>query len=88
MVASPSAQRESYPRHIWECGVAQRRLAYEKRAELQGHAEFHWREINIDADPELRRKYTDEMPVVFIDGCKALKYRMDSRQFLKALQGR
>lgn len=60
----------------------------ETLVELQGHAEFHWREVNIDADPELQQKYTDEVPVVFIDGRKAFKYRMDPHQFLKALQGR
>lgn len=49
--------------------------------EPSGH--FHWREVDIDADPELRRLYTDEVPVVFIDGRKAFKYRIDVERFLK-----
>ena len=56
--------------------------------QVQGDADFQWREVDIDADPELRLKYNDEVPVVFIDGRKAFKYRMDGRQFLRALAGR
>ena len=55
---------------------------------LQKDADFRWREIDIDADDELRRAYTDEVPVVFIDGRKAFKYRMGEREFLRVLTGR
>lgn len=54
----------------------------------QGEADFQWREVDIDADPELQRKYTDDVPVVFVDGRKAFKYRMDKRRFLRVLAGR
>ncbi len=57
-------------------------------AQVQGEADFAWREVDIDADPELRLKYNDEVPVVFIDGRKAFKYHMEGRQFLRALAGR
>jgi len=56
--------------------------------ELEGEADFTWREVDIDADPELRVKYNDEVPVVFIGGKKAFKYRMEKRQFLRVLAGR
>lgn len=55
---------------------------------LQGEADFQWREVDIDADPELRLKYNDEVPVVFIDGRKAFKYRVDEREFLRSLVGK
>jgi glutaredoxin len=57
-------------------------------SEVENHARFQWREVNIDADPELRQKYNDEVPVVFIDGRKAFKYHMDAHQFLRTLAGR
>ena len=57
-------------------------------AELEDKHEFHWREIDIDADPELRQKYNDEVPVVFIDGRKAFKYHLDPAQFLRTLAGK
>ena len=56
--------------------------------QVQGEANFQWREVDIDADPELRQKFNDEVPVVFIDGRKAFKYRMDISDFLRVLQGR
>jgi glutaredoxin len=46
---------------------------------------FHWREVDIDSDPELHRQFTDEVPVVFIDGRKAFKYRMDELEFLRKI---
>ncbi len=57
-------------------------------AQANGAADFQWLEIDIDTDIELRRKFNDEVPVVFIDGRKAFKYRMDRQQFLRALAGR
>jgi len=60
----------------------------ETLVQLQGGADFHWREVDIDANPQLRQKYNDEVPVVLIDGRKAFKYRMDGHQFLRALAGR
>jgi glutaredoxin len=57
-------------------------------AQVQGQADFAWRDVDIDTDPELRQKYNDEVPVVFIDGRKAFKYRMDSRDFLRRLAPR
>jgi glutaredoxin len=52
---------------------------------LERRGGFTWREIDVDADEELRRRFTDEVPVVFIDGRKAFKYHMDEREFLHKL---
>ena len=56
--------------------------------QLQGDGDFQWCEVDIDVDPQLRQEYNDQVPVVFIDGRKAFKYRMDGNQFLRALAGR
>ena len=63
-------------------------IVKEVLVQLEGRAEFEWREVDIDLDPELRQKYNDEVPVVTIDGRKAFKYRMEAHQFLQALAGR
>jgi glutaredoxin len=63
-------------------------IVKETLRQVQGEADFQWREVDIDVEPQLRLKYNDELPVVFIDGRKAFKYRMDGRQFLRALAGR
>jgi glutaredoxin len=60
-------------------------IVKETLMQLQAEADFQWREVDIDTDADLRHKYNDEVPVVFIDGRKAFKYHMDARQFLRAL---
>lgn len=63
-------------------------IVKETLARMQGAAEFTWRDVDIDCDPELLREYNDQVPVVLIDGRKAFKYRMDEKQFLRVLAGR
>ncbi|PYX98221.1 MAG: hypothetical protein DMG71_00980 [Acidobacteria bacterium] len=60
-------------------------IVKESLVKLQRQAGFTWREIDVDSDEELRRQFTDEVPVVFINGRKAFKYRMDEREFLRKL---
>jgi glutaredoxin len=60
-------------------------IVKESLSKLQKRGGFTWREIDVDADDSLRRQYSDEVPVVFIDGRKAFKYRMDEREFLRKL---
>ena len=57
----------------------------ESLAKLSRQGGFTWREIDVDADLELRRQFNDEVPVVFIDGRKAFKYRMSEQDFLRKL---
>jgi glutaredoxin len=54
------------------------------RARIQ----FDYEELDIDADPELRRLYNEEVPVIAIDRRKAFKYRVDMNDFLKRLARR
>ncbi len=51
-------------------------------------AEFEYEELDIDSDPELRRKYNEEVPVIAINGVKAFKYRVELAEFLKKLRAR
>jgi glutaredoxin len=60
-------------------------IVKETLSKLERRGGFTWREIDVDSDEELRRRFTDEVPVVFIDGRKAFKYRMDEREFLHKL---
>jgi glutaredoxin len=55
---------------------------------LQDKADYQWREVDIDADPELQQKYNDEVPVILINGHKAFKYHMSARNFLRVLAER
>ena len=46
-------------------------------SQLETKAAFNRRVIDIDSDPELRQKYNEEVPVVFINNRKAFKYHLD-----------
>ena len=60
-------------------------IVKESLVKLHKRGGFQWRDIDVDSDPQLRRQYNDQVPVVFINGRKAFKYRMDEREFLRKL---
>lgn len=45
-------------------------------------------EINIETDPALEERYGQEIPVLFIDGRKAVKFRATERELRRKLQRR
>ena len=60
-------------------------IVKESLSKLERRGGFSWRDVDVDANEDLRREFTDEVPVVFIDGRKAFKYHMDEREFLRKL---
>ena len=60
-------------------------IVKESLHKLERRGGFTWQEVDVDSDDSLRRQFTDEVPVVFIDGRKAFKYRLDEREFLRKL---
>ncbi len=60
-------------------------IVKETLSKLQRRGGFTWQEVDVDSDDQLRRQFTDEVPVVFIDGRKAFKYRLDEHEFLRKL---
>ena len=60
-------------------------IVKETLAKLHRRGGFSWREIDVDSSDDLRRQFSDEVPVVFIDGRKAFKYRVDEQEFLRKL---
>jgi len=61
-------------------------IVKETLSKLERRGSFTWHEVDVDSDEALRRQFTDEVPVVFIDGKKAFKYRMAERDFLRRLE--
>ncbi len=43
------------------------------------------REVNIDDDPALRERYTDDVPIIFLGARKVAKHRVDPAQFRRQL---
>jgi glutaredoxin len=60
-------------------------IVKETLTKLHRRGGFTWQDIDVDTDEQLRRQFTDEVPVVFIDGRKAFKYRMDESDFVRKL---
>jgi glutaredoxin len=60
-------------------------IVKESLVKLHKRGGFRWHEVDVDSDSELRRLYNDQVPVVFINGHKAFKYRMDEQEFLRKL---
>jgi len=60
-------------------------IVKESLVKLHRRGGFTWREIDVDSKPEIRHLYNDEVPVVFIDGRKEFRYRMNEQEFLRKL---
>ena len=58
----------------------------ESLTRLAKRTDFSWQIVDIDTDEELRRRFNEEVPVVFINGRKAFKYQMDESEFLRKLE--
>lgn len=44
-----------------------------------------WGERDIDGDPDLQRRYTDQVPVTFVDGSQHDYWRVDPARLRAAL---
>ena len=48
--------------------------------------EFQLEEVNIDDDEALRERYGHDIPVIFINGVKVFKHRVDAGEFKRKLR--
>jgi glutaredoxin len=53
---------------------------------LRAEEPFELRIVNIFEDSVAQAKFQEEIPVVFINGRKAFKCRLDERAFLRRIQ--
>ena len=49
--------------------------------------EFTLDVVDIDQDPKLRAEYDWDVPVLFVDGEKIAKYKLDEAMLLRRLDG-
>src|SRR5262245_66448786 len=63
-----------------------KRIIMESRLESGAGADFTLEEINIDSDPDLIAKFGNDIPVVFINGVKVFKHRVDPAEFRRKLR--
>jgi len=53
---------------------------------LESGADFTIEEINIDLVPTLTQQFGNDIPVVFINGVKMFKHRIDPAEFKRKLR--
>lgn len=47
---------------------------------------FTLEEVNIESDPELKRRYRYDIPVITIDGVEAFRHRVSVEEFRTAIE--
>lgn len=47
---------------------------------------FHFKYVDIDSTSDLKRKFEDEVPTIFISGKKAFKFKVDKEEFKKRVR--
>ena len=62
------------------CDVAEQVVA-----EVCGSTGDTWTTVNIDDDPDLHRRFTDQVPVAFVDGAQHDYWRVDPEKLRAAL---
>jgi glutaredoxin len=65
-------------------------LCDEAKAAIQasGSDEYTLTEINIERDPDLLRRYRNDIPVITIDGVEAFKHHITSQAFREKIRNR
>ena len=53
---------------------------------VEGKVPMEIEEIDVDSTPELKEKYGSEVPLLFINGRKAFKYRVGAKELEKRLR--
>ena len=64
-------------------------LCEEAKAEIEAAncaESYALEEVNIDLDATLKERYGFEIPVIYINGVKAFKYRLTSEEFKSKLK--
>jgi glutaredoxin len=53
---------------------------------VAGRVPFALEEIDVDTSPALQEKYGNEVPVLFVNGRKAFKYRLTAKELEQRLK--
>jgi glutaredoxin len=64
-------------------------LCDEAKAVIEGvrrRFDFILNVINVESDPELEKRYGEQIPVVFINGDEAFRYHVDAVEFEKKVK--
>jgi glutaredoxin len=60
-------------------------VASDELRRLQRELGFTYREVDVDGSPELRKRFSDTVPVIVLDGREHSHFRVDEGRLRKAL---
>jgi len=67
-----------------ECHLCDEAKAAIQAAGCEG--QYTLEEVNVESDPDLRRRYRYDIPVITLDGVEAFRHRVSPEQFREALR--
>ncbi len=80
-------ERNSFPGGLVLYTRADCHLCEEAKGEIRKHfGDIPIREVDVDTDPALAARYGEEVPVGYVGGEKAFKYRVDPRRLRRLLR--
>ena len=73
-----------YTRH--PCFLCDKAKASIRAAESLHRLAVELREVNIDVDPALRERFTNDVPVIYVNGVEAFRHRVSPQEFADYLK--
>ena len=71
-----------------ECHLCEEAKAAILQAISSGPLPVRLMEIDVDSDPLLVKRFSDDVPVIFVDGVEAFRHRVTADQFVARILGR
>jgi glutaredoxin len=78
-------KREQVVTLITRVGCHLCEIAEERLRSLSAELGFAYREVDVDASPELKQAYGAKVPVILVDGREVGHFRLDEPRLRKAL---
>jgi 4a-hydroxytetrahydrobiopterin dehydratase len=75
-----------YTRH--PCALCDNAKASVRAAAALHRLPVRVREVDIDADPALRERFTNDVPVIYVNGVEAFRHRVSPEQFASYMKTR
>jgi 4a-hydroxytetrahydrobiopterin dehydratase len=70
-----------------DCPLCDRAKASIRAAESLHRLSITLREVDIDEDPELRARFTDDVPVIYVDGEEAFRHGLTPDELTQYVRG-
>lgn len=73
-----------YTRH--DCSLCDKAKASIRAAEVQYRLRIRLREVDIEHDPALLQQFTNDVPIIYINGHEAFRHRVEPQQLAEFLR--